>query len=187
MSERDAPAGGDGTWRRLDRRLVHETPFFKLHEDTVLTPTGRRSKYGVLTCGHCVGVLAFVNEHDVMMVRQHRYVTGCHTWEMPTGGARDGEDLRAAAQRELAEEAGMRAGKLRHVHTYHTSKSSVDETAHLFVGEELEPAFAPPDEDEHIERGVLAFKDVVDMVVRGEITDSMTVIAVLLVARERGL
>ena len=176
---------GDGTWHRLSRRLVHETPFLRLHADRVLTPTGGEADYGVVETGHGVGVLPFVDADHVVMVRQHRYIADRYTWEMPTGGADSDEAMDIAAQRELAEEAGYRAGKLRHLHSFHTSKSCIDETAHVYIGEDLQPDEAVPDEVEDIERRVLPFKDVVDMVVRGEITDSMTVIAVLLVARER--
>ena len=105
---------------------------------------------------------------------------------MPTGGVEEGEDIAAAAQRELAEEAGYRAGRLRHINTMHTSKSCMDETAHLFIGHELQPDDAQPDEVEDIERRVMPFADVHEMVLSGEISDSMTIIAVLLTARERG-
>ncbi len=177
---------GDGTWRRLDRRLIHATPFLRLHEDTVITPTGGTTKYGVVECGHCVGVLPFVDDNHVLMVRQHRYLAGRYTWEMPTGGVDGGEPLEAAAQREMAEEAGFRARDLRHVHSIHTSKSCMDETAHLYIGRDLVPDDAQPDEVEDIERRVMPFEDVLQMVLSGEITDSMTVITVLIAARERG-
>jgi ADP-ribose pyrophosphatase len=81
-----------------------------------------------------VGVLPFLDPDTVVLVRQYRYVAGRHTWEMPTGGARPGEPIQDAAQRELAEESGYRAGRLEPVCSYHTSKSVMDETAHLFLG-----------------------------------------------------
>ena len=133
-----------------------------------------------------MGVLPFVDDDHVVMVRQHRYLAGRFTWEMPTGGVEEGEAIEDAAQRELAEEAGYRAGELRHVHSIHTSKSCMDETAHLYIGRDLRPDAALPDEVEDIERRVMLFARVLEMVLSGEITDSMTVIAVLLAARERG-
>lgn len=180
--------GGDGTWRRLDGgRVIHETPFLRLREDRVLTPDGREALYGVVECGRCVGVLPFLDDRTVLMVRQHRYIAGRYTWEMPTGGVDAGEPVEAAAQRELAEEAGYRAGELIHVSTYHTSKSSIDETAHLFLGRSLQPASARPDDTEAIERRAFPFQEVLGMVLSGEITDSMTVIAALHAARRLGL
>jgi ADP-ribose pyrophosphatase len=104
---------------------------------------------------------------------------------MPTGGVHAGETLEAAAQRELAEESGYRAGRLVRVSTYHTSKSVVDETAHLFLAEDLTRAETAPDETEFIDVRPFPFDTVLRMVLDGEIVDSMTVIAVLLAARRR--
>jgi len=177
---------GDGTWRRRgDGREVFRSPFLVLHEHEVITPDGRDATYGVVHCGDCVGVLPFVDDDRVLMVRQHRFIAGRWTWEMPTGGVHPGESLEQAAQRELAEEAGYRAGRLQHISTYHTSKSSIDETAHLFIGADLVPAEATPDDTELIERRSMPFAEVLRMVLDGTITDSMTVIAVLSAARRR--
>jgi hypothetical protein len=62
----------------------------------------------------------------------------------------------------------------------------VDETAHLFLGEELIELELPPDDTEFIAVQPLPFDEVLTMVLRGEITDSMTIIAVLHAARLRG-
>jgi ADP-ribose pyrophosphatase len=120
-------------------------------------------------------------------VRQYRYVAGRHTWEMPTGGAAPGESIEAAAQRELAEESGYRAGRLEPVCVYHTSKSVMDETAHLFLGFDLTRAreVPTPDETESFEVRPHRFEEVLGMVDSGEIVDSMTIIAVLQAERWR--
>jgi 8-oxo-dGTP pyrophosphatase MutT (NUDIX family) len=84
-------------------------------------------------------------------VRQYRYVALRATWEMPTGGVHAGESVEMAAQHELAEEIGCRAARPTHVSTYHTSKSVMDETANLFLGEGMVTVALPPDETEFIE------------------------------------
>jgi ADP-ribose pyrophosphatase len=71
------------------------------------------------------------------------------------------------------------------VSTYHTSKSVVDETAHLFLAEELGRVETVRDETEFIEVRPFPFPEVLQMVLAGEITDGMTIIAVLLAARLR--
>jgi len=174
-------------WLLLGSRIVHRTPRLTVRVDDLALPGGRTTDYTVIACGDCVGVLPFVDDDHVVMVRQWRYIVGRTTWEMPTGGVHAGESLEQAAQRELAEEAGFHARTLRHVSTYHTSKSSIDETAHIYVGTDLVPAEARQDEDEDAVRCIVPLRDVVQKVLRGEITDSMTVIAVLTIARERGL
>ena len=166
-------------WQQVTSRRIYANKWMALREDQVRLPDGRETIYGVVDCGNCVGVLPFVDPGHVLLVGQYRYVAQRFTWEMPTGGARPGESLEAAAQRELAEEAGYNAGHLTWISTYHTSKSVMNETAYLYLGEDLTPAARPADETEFMERKIFPFREVLEMVRRAEITDSMTVIAVL--------
>ena len=172
-------------WKALSTKPIYHNKWLSLREDLVELPDGRTTIYGVVTCGDCVGILPFIDPDTVLLIRQYRYVARRVTWEMPTGGVHGGESLEVAAQRELAEETGYRAGRLTHVSTYHTSKSVMDETAHLFLGEHLTPADAPPDDTEFIEVRPLPFAEALHMVLRGEIVDSMTIIAILHAARLR--
>ena len=105
---------------------------------------------------------------------------------MPTGGVKPGESLQAAARRELREEVGYDTHELQHVSTYFTSKSIMQEIAHLYLGCHLTTVKAVPDDTEFLEVAVLPFEQVLQMVLDNEIRDSMTVIAVLHAARLRG-
>ena len=174
-------------WRTRSSRTVYQNPWLRLREDLVELPSGRTTIYGVVHTGACVGVLPFLDPDTVVLVRQYRYVAGRHTWEMPTGGVGRGEPVEAAAQRELAEESGYRAGRLEPVCVYHTSKSVMDETAHLFLAFDLtRPLDAPkPDATESFLVRPHGFEEVLGMVDAGEIVDSMTIIAVLQAERRR--
>jgi len=174
-------------WKTLSSREIYRNKWLSLREDQVALPDGRTSIYGVVTCGDCVGVLPFVDPNTVLLIKQYRYVAKRVAWEMPTGGVHPGESIEEAAQRELGEEIGYRAGKLTWVSTYHTSKSVMDETAHLFLGEDLVKLKLDPDETEFIEVRPFPFDEALRMVLQGEIVDSMTIIAVLHAARLRGL
>jgi ADP-ribose pyrophosphatase len=167
--------------------VIYDNPWMRLREDRAELPDGRSTIYGVVTFGQCVGVLPFVDDDHVLMVRQYRYVQRENDrWEMPTGGVKVGETPEQAAQRELQEEVGVAAGRLDWVSTYYTSKSVCDETAHLYLGYDLVSAVLPPDDTEFFERATLPFAEVLEQVLRSEIRDSMTVIAVLHAARLRG-
>ncbi|MFQ5846731.1 MAG: NUDIX domain-containing protein [Candidatus Methylomirabilales bacterium] len=170
-------------WETRSTKPIYRNTWLSVREDLVELPNGRTTIYGVVTCGQCVGILPFLDPETVLLVQQYRYVARRVTWEMPTGGVHSGESIEEAAQRELAEETGYRAGHLIPVSTYHTSKSVVDETAHLFLGEMLVQQERPPDETEFLEVRPFPFDEVLRMVLTGEIVDSMTIIAVLLAAR----
>lgn len=171
-------------WKTLSSKLVYENKWTHVREDIAELPNGKTTVYGVVTFGGCVGVLPFLDREHVVMVRQWRYVYGeGQRWEMPTGGVHAGETPERAAQRELVEEVGYHANRLRHVSTYYTSKSVIHEVGELFIGTDLVQKSALPDETEFLEVGVLKFKDVLDMTIASEIRDSMTVITVLHAAR----
>ena len=186
-------ADSDGThplsrepWRTRSTRPIYENRWIRVREDVALLPDGSTTIYGVVECAECVGILPFVDPDTVLLVGQHRYVVPGFYWEIPTGGIHPGESPDEAAQRELAEEAGCEAGSLVKICDFHTSKSILRETAHLYVARDLRPASRPPDPTEFIERREFPFMEALRMVESGEIKDSMTVIAVLHAARLRG-
>ena len=172
-------------WRTLTSREVYTNPWLRLREDIAELPDGRTTLYGVVECKPAIGVLPFVDNGTVVLVGQYRYVARRFFWEIPTGGMHAGETEEAAAQRELAEEAGYEATRLAKLCTFHSSKSILDETAHLYRADGLRPAARHGDETEFIEVKAFPFDEVVRMVETSEIRDSMTVIAVLHVARRR--
>jgi ADP-ribose pyrophosphatase len=175
-------------WKTLSSRPVYSNPWVSVREDIAEMPNGKTTLYGVVECGDCVGVLPLSDDGRVVLVRQYRYVFGeNHRWEMPTGGVKAGETLLQAAQRELREEVGYVAGELEPVLTYYTSKSIMQEIAHLYVGRQLSHVQAVPDETEFLEMELFPFDRVLRMVLESEIRDSMTVLAVLLAARQLGM
>ena len=156
-----------------------------MREDVAEMPDGRTTLYGVVECKPAVGVLPFLDARTVVLVGQYRYVAGAFVWEMPTGAMRPGESEEAAVQRELAEEAGYEAARLEKLCTFDTSKSVVDETAHIYRADGLRAVTREADDTEFIEVRAFDFDEVVRMVEASEIRDAMTVIAVLHAARRR--
>jgi len=172
-------------WRTLSSRPVYANPWIRVREDIAELPDGRTTLYGVVECPPCIGVLPFLDAHTVVLVGQYRYVARAFAWEMPTGAMQPGESEEAAVQRELGEEAGYEAARLVKLASIATSKSVMDETAHLYLAEGLRPVPSAPDHTEFIEVRAFAFDEVLRMVERSEITDAMTVVAVLHAARRR--
>src|SRR2546421_7978555 len=109
-------------WRTLSSRPVYANPWIRVREDTAELPDGRTTLYGVVECAPAVGVLPFLDARTVVLVGQWRYVSRAFRWALPTGSVKPGESEESAAQRELAEEAGYEAARLRKLWTLATSK-----------------------------------------------------------------
>jgi len=172
-------------WRTLTSRPVYTNPWIRVREDIAQLPDGRTTLYGVVECAPAVGVLPFLDSGTVVLVGQWRYVSRAFRWEIPTGAVKPAESEEAAVHRELAEEAGYQAARLVKLCRFDTSKSILDETAHVYMAEGLRSIARAPDDTEFIEVRAFAFDEVVRMVERSEIVDAMTALAVLHAARRR--
>jgi ADP-ribose diphosphatase len=172
-------------WTTHTSRMVYENPWMRLREDIAQLPDGRTTIYGVVQCKPAVGVLPFLDEDTVVLVGQYRYVFQEFSWEMPTGGVHPGESVEAAGRRELAEEAGYEAVQMVKICEFHTSKSIMEEVAHIYLAAQLRPARREADPTEFLEVRPFSFAEALRMVERSEIKDSMTVVAILHAARQR--
>ncbi|MGL5002000.1 MAG: DNA mismatch repair protein MutT, partial [Casimicrobium sp.] len=80
------------------------------------------------------------------------------------------------------EETGFRAQNWRELFRMHLSNSVTDEEAIIYLATELEAGTASPEETEVLQIRRVHLNEALEMVLRGEITDSITVAAVLRVA-----
>jgi ADP-ribose pyrophosphatase len=176
-----------GTWHYLGSTTRERLGKLTLREDAWRLPTGHERIYPVLHVGLTVGVVPFVDASHVLLVRQFRHLVRAHSWELPGGGGQPGETPEAAAQRELREEGGYRAGRLTFLTRFHPSSAYLDEEAVCYVGENLVADALPSDDDEFFERRVVPFADAVAMVLDDRITESVSKVALLAAALHRGL
>ena len=123
---------------------------------------------------------------SVWLVGQYRYPLDAYSWEIPEGGGPEGEDPRATAIRELREETGLVAGKVESIGRSHLSNSVSDELAYLFRATDLTQGPSEPEGTERIQVRRFDWLTAWAMVQDGRITDSMTLIAMLLEAVRRG-
>lgn len=169
-----------GGWMRRSRDTVYDNPWIKVTHETVTTPSSTEGIYGVVHFKNlAVGVVPIDTEGYTWLVRQSRYTLDSYTWEIPEGGAPLGEDPLLAGQRELREETGLRAGRWRELMWLHTSNSVTDERAVIFIAEELSQGEQALEDTEDIQVRRLPLSEAVQMVLEGDITDALSVAALL--------
>jgi len=166
-------------WTPLGSTPTYTRDRLTLREDRWRLPDGREVVYPVLAIGVTVGILGFVDPGHVILVRQYRHLWRERQWELPGGGARPGEDPIVAAGRELQEEGGYRAGRMTFLTRFLPSSAYLDEVAYCYVAHDLVSDPLPADDDEFFERRILPIDDVIRMALDGEITESVSKVAIL--------
>jgi len=175
----DAPDRSN-PWTTLSTRMVYENPWIRVREDQVLRPDGLPGIYGVVEFkNRAVGVLPVEADGSVWLVGQFRYPLRAYSWEIPEGGGPLSEDPEATARRELREETGFSAGKVELLATAHLSNSVSDELAYLFRATELTHGVSEPEGTEQLAVRRFEWGVAWRMLEQGEITDSLSVMALL--------
>ncbi|TAE76268.1 MAG: NUDIX hydrolase [Bacteroidetes bacterium] len=170
-------------WQILSANTIYENNWIRVREDKVLTPA---EKEGIYTTVHfknkAIGIIPIDNEGFIYLVGQYRYPLNEYSWEIPMGGGKIGDDILASAQRELEEETGLVAEKWTNIMRIHTSNSVTDEEGCVFLAENLTQKQAQPEDTEDLVIKKISFKEAFEMVMRNEITDSLSVAGILKLA-----
>lgn len=179
----DMPEGAN-PWQTLSTRLEFENPWFAITTHETVAPDGSRPCYGKISFkNRAVAVIPLDEEQHTWLVGQWRFPLGEYSWELPMGGAPRDEDLETAALRELREETGVTATRLRLIMKLHTSNSVTDEEGYVFLAEGLAPGAPEFDETEQLAIRRLPFTEALAMVMDGRITDGISVAGILKLAR----
>lgn len=157
---------------------------------TIEAPDGSRHEREVVHHpGAVVVVPVTMAGTVVLLVRQYRAPLDAEMLELPAG-KRDvaDEDPMLTAQRELAEEVGMKAGSMRRIGQFHNSPGFSDECSLLYLATDLEPCepMAHGIEEEHMTIEPVMMSDVDGLVADGQITDAKTIIGLCLARKALG-
>lgn len=177
-----------GWYETLDSTVVHDG-FSAVRVDRVRMPDGAETEREVVEHVDAVAVVPVFDDGTVVLLRQYRHPVGRYLLEIPAGILDvDGEDEVEAAQRELAEEVGLRAGQITHLTTIQNSAGWSTEQTHVYLGRDLAATEPPADfvlehEEADMEVVRLPLDEAVAAVEDGRITDAKTVVGLLLAAR----
>ncbi|MBI4727032.1 NUDIX hydrolase [candidate division TA06 bacterium] len=164
-------------WKITKRRQVYKNPWIAVREDSVKRPDGSAGRYGVVEVGDAVSIVALQND-GLCLVQQYRHSWGKRVWEVPCGGLHKGESALKAAQRELSEEAGIKAKKWKRLGIIESNDPVVNRF-HLFLARDL--SFASPRRDRSeagMENRMWGLPDYKQALLKGAIRDDMTIACV---------
>lgn len=172
-------------FRQLGEELVHRAVIFDVVEGSFEAPDGARFDRTVVRHRGAVGAVAVVDD-AVALVKQYRAPIDDHTLELPAGVRdHDGEDPSETAVRELAEETGLRAGRVEHLTTYYTAAGFTDEQVSLYRAHDIVVAEPEADgiEENFMTVEYLPVADIDHAIASGRIVDAKTIIGLLLLVR----
>ena len=169
-----------GSERRYEGRVIH------LDVDTVRFPDGSTGQLEMIRHPGASAVVPMLDDPAgpdprVLLIRQFRHAADGVIWEVPAGRLDPGETPEACARRELAEETGMRAGRLERLTTIYTTPGFTDERIHLFLAVGLEEGNHRREVDEFLELRPTPWSEAMRLIERGEIVDGKTLVSLLYV------
>ena len=174
------PDQSPNPWKTHRIEEPYSNPWISITHREVTNPSGGQGIYGVVHFKNvAIGIVPLDSEGYTWLVGQYRYTLEQYTWEIPEGGGPKGTSMLESAQRELLEETGITALRWTPLLEMHTSNSVTDEYGVAYVAQELSFGAAAPEETEELHVRRLPFAEVVEMVLSGEITDSLSMIAIL--------
>jgi 8-oxo-dGTP pyrophosphatase MutT (NUDIX family) len=166
-------------WPRLRRGLEHDFKVLKVRQDVVADPrTGHEHPRVRLECDDWVNVLALTAQDELILIRQYRFGTEAVTLEIPGGVIEPGEDPALAAARELEEETGYVAGRVEPLGSVHPNPALQGNRCHSFLALDCVKQHAGrQDEGEDILVQLYPRADVPRLILEGQITHSLVVVA----------
>jgi 8-oxo-dGTP pyrophosphatase MutT (NUDIX family) len=178
----------ENNWKTLSSVTVYENPWLEISHREVINPAGKDGIYGVVKFKNkALGIIPLDENGYIYLVGQFRYALNEYSWEIPEGGGPVNEDVLEAAKRELKEETGLLAENWTKLTRIHTSNSATDEEGFLFLAEGLSQSEAEPEETEELQVKKIHLSEAVEMVMRSEITDSISMVGILMAARLKGI
>lgn len=176
----DADTGG--RFRHLETQEIYRGHVIEVQRVSFAAPDGTEMIRDVVRHPGAVAVVPLLESGEVVLVRQFRAPLGTDLLEIPAGKLDVvGEDLAAAAQRELGEEVGLYAANLEPLVRFHNSVGFSDEESHVFLATGLTevPRDRQGPEELNMVEVRMALTDTKRAIAAGEITDAKTVLGLM--------
>ena len=178
----------ENPWQTRSSTAVYDNPWVTVKHEEVLKPNGEPGIHGLVHFkNRAIAIVPLDNDNYTWLVGQYRYPLKEYSWEIPMGGGPMSEEALDSAKRELKEETGIVADSWTDLGRIHTSNSVTDEEGFMFLAENLSFEEAEPEDTEILDLKKVSLQEAIAMIMRSEITDSLTIAALLKVARLKNI
>lgn len=169
--------------RVLHTKTIYEGKVFSVRQDQISEPGGIRVTRDIVVHRGSVVLLPIFPDGSILLVRQYRHAQGVFLWELVAGRVEAGESRPAAARRELIEETGYTASRVKQILELFPSPGFVTERMWVFAATGLRRGLAQPEEDERITCRKFSLAALEKMIRRGSLHDAKSVASILFYSR----
>lgn len=163
--------------------MIYSGRVFGVRRDRVVEPGGSPVTRDIVTHNGSVVLLPVFPDGRLLLVRQYRHTANRFLWELVAGRIERGESPRAAARRELLEETGYTARRLRKLLDVFPTPGFVSERMLIYLAEELKAGAARPEADERIVARSFSLRELETMMRGGALRDAKSIAGILYYAR----
>ena len=173
------------SYQLVEKQVIYNGKKVKLevhHLEDRDDPT-QRTRREVCVHPGAVVVLPILPDGRVMLIRNKRYTIEQYLVELPAGTLEKGEDPINCAGRELVEETGYLAGRLKPLGAFYSSPGILTERLYAFAAYDLQKTSQALEAGEEIEPMPVRLDDAIEMIRTGQIQDAKTIAALLMFER----
>lgn len=163
----------------IERQVLYDGTKVRLEIHHLEDADGRRFKAEVCQHPGAVVVLPLLDDQTVLLIRNFRHAVGQYLVELPAGTLNRGEPPINAAGRELLEETGYLAHRLRPIMSFYASPGILSEKLHAFAAFGLELKRPALEVGEDIELRPTRHQEALEMIRTGEICDAKTIVTLM--------
>jgi len=161
----------------ISSQCFYRGRIIQVYSERLLYPDGREYDIDLVRHPGAAAMVAVDDRSRVCLVRQYRHGVEDFLWEIPAGKLDAGEAPEVCAVRELAEEAGVTAGRWTALGLYYPAPGLFTELIYLFLAQDLKLSAPDPDSDEELELQWLPLEDAIELTLNGAINDGKTALA----------
>jgi len=161
-------------------KRIYKGRIIGVREDTVKLSNKVISKREIVEHPGAVAIIAVTKNKEIVLIRQFRKPAGKVLLEIPAGLVHKGERDIDGAKRELLEEAGYKAKKIKEIFRGYSSPGYSTEVIKFYLAAGLVKAAQNTDHDEIIKVGFYPIKKCLGMLKSGKIKDNKTAVGILL-------
>ena len=169
--------------RVLSSDITYRGKVFDVRRDRIAEPTGLEATREMIAHPGSVVVLPVFADGRILMIRQYRYAAKQFLWELVAGRKDDGETFLQGAHRELLEETGYTARRMRQIADLFPTPGFIEEHMVIFLAEGLKEGVAQQEEDERITSRIFTLAEIERWIRSGKIRDMKSIAGILFYAK----